>query len=209
MTLRPVQRTVIVFFKAPRLGRVKSRLARDLGRVRAWSFYRRQSAGLVRRLATDRRWRLLLAVSPDGWRDPAAWPAGVACVDQGRGDLGRRMLSALRMAGPGPAVLVGSDIPLLAPSHLWRAFRLLGRHDVVFGPAEDGGFWLVGASHANRMPDLFAGVRWSSPNALADTQANIRPGLSHALADLLWDVDTIADLERLNAPDGVLRRRWR
>lgn len=208
MTLGSGQRTAIVFFKAPRVGQVKSRLARDIGRVGAWSFYRRQSATLIRRLAADRRWRVLLAVSPDGWREPAIWPAGVGCIDQGRGDLGERMLRALRTAGPGPAVLVGSDIPLLGPRHLWRAFRLLGRHDVVFGPAEDGGFWLVGAAHANRMPDLFADVRWSGPHALSDTVANLAPGRRHALADKLWDVDTVADLARL---DAVGRRisRWR
>lgn len=189
-------RTVIVFMKAPRMGRVKSRLARDLGRVGAWCFYRRHSAMLLRRLSADRRWRVLLAVSPDDWRDPRSWPCGLARMGQGRGDLGRRMLRALRAAGPGPAVLVGSDIPALRPAHVWRAFGLLGSHDLVLGPAEDGGYWLVGAAHANRMPDIFDNVRWSGPHAMADTIANIPPGRRHALADLLWDVDTAADLVR-------------
>ena len=57
--------------------------------------------------------------------------------------------------------------------HIAAAFRLLGRHDLVFGPAEDGGFWLVGARRRPRLPPLFGQVRWSSPHALADTLADL------------------------------------
>jgi rSAM/selenodomain-associated transferase 1 len=199
------RRTVIVFLKAPRLGRVKSRLAGDIGRVAAWRFYAAQSRAVIRRLAADRRWRLLLAVTPDEWREPAPDLRRLPHIGQGRGDLGRRMRRALRAAGPGPAVLVGGDIPGIAPSHLWSAFRALGRAPLVFGPAEDGGYWLVGCAHASAMPDIFRGVRWSTAHALADTLANLPAGRRYALVDRLWDVDTGADYARLFA--RPIRRR--
>jgi glycosyltransferase A (GT-A) superfamily protein (DUF2064 family) len=59
----------------------------------------------------------------------------------------------------------------------------------VFGPAEDGGYWLVGQRRLKPMPDLFRAVRWSTPHALADTLANLRVGETHALVARLADVD--------------------
>jgi glycosyltransferase A (GT-A) superfamily protein (DUF2064 family) len=103
------------------------------------------------------------------------------------------MRRALAASGPGPAVLVGSDIPGLTATHIAAAFRLLGRHDVVFGPARDGGFWLVGCRH--RAPD-FGEVRWSSRHALADTLANLPKSLSVGFAATLDDIDDGAAYRR-------------
>ena len=182
--------------KEPRPGRVKTRLAGDIGTVPAAWWYRHNCARLLRRLA-DRRWRLRLAVSPDsaGMRS-RVWPAGLSRMPQGEGDLGARMLRCLGRAR-GPAVLVGSDIPGLGPAHVARAFRALGGADMVFGPALDGGFWLVGARHPQRLPrGLFAGVPWSGPQVLEEVRAGI-PGLTVALADRLADVDRAQDLASL------------
>ena len=119
---------------------------------------------------------------------------------QGQGDLGQRMKLPFRVLPPGPVVLVGSDIPAMRPRHIARAFRLLGRHDLVFGPASDGGFWLVGARRSRPLPrTLFAGVRWSTAQALADTLATIPPGYSTGLADTLDDVDDAQDLRRFES----------
>ena len=74
---------------------------------------------------------------------------------------------------PGPVVLIGADIPDIRPCHIKNAFKILGAHDTVFGPAEDGGYWLVGQRRRPRILSLFADVRWSSPHALADTLKNI------------------------------------
>jgi len=113
----------------------------------------------------------------------------VAVTGQGGGDLGVRMRRALAANPPGPVVLVGGDIPALAARHVAAAFRLLGGHDLVFGPAEDGGFWLVGARRAPRLPPLFQRVRWSSPHALADTLAELPRWVSVGFIDRLEDVD--------------------
>jgi glycosyltransferase A (GT-A) superfamily protein (DUF2064 family) len=107
------------------------------------------------------------------------------------------MTLPFRVLPPGPVVLVGSDIPALRAGHVAHAFRLLGRNDFVFGPAGDGGFWLVGARRRKPMPRaLFAGVRWSTAQALADTLAGLPSGYSRGLADMLDDVDDAQDLRR-------------
>ena len=186
--------------RAPRLGRVKRRLARDVGAVAAWRFHRITAARLLRRLgrAGTPDWRCWLAVTPD--RD-ASWVGDRAgrpwqALAQGPGDLGQRMGRVLTALPPGPVVIVGADIPNLTASHVSAAFRRLGSHDWVVGPAADGGYWLIGARRRPSLRLPFAGVRWGGPHALDDTRA----GLGRAtLAELevLHDVDRGADLERL------------
>ncbi|HET7409245.1 MAG TPA: TIGR04282 family arsenosugar biosynthesis glycosyltransferase [Paracoccaceae bacterium] len=192
--------TLVVFVKAPRPGRVKTRLARDIGTVEAAWWFRHQSAALIRRLSRDRRWRTVLAVTPDaeGLRS-RAWPARLARAGQGEGDLGRRMARFLRRepgtgVPPAPVAIVGADIPALTPAHVADAFRVLRGHAAVLGPAADGGYWLIGLSAMARVRrDVLTGVRWSTEHALADTVARL-DGLSVRFAATLADVDTAADL---------------
>ncbi|MCB4822163.1 TIGR04282 family arsenosugar biosynthesis glycosyltransferase [Roseicella aerolata] len=184
--------TLIIFARAPRLGTVKRRLAQGVGQLAALRFYRAQLRRLLREVGRDRRWRTVLATTPDHLR----WPTGLPMRPQGRGDLGQRMGRAL--ARHRRAVLVGCDIPELRRADIAAAFRALGRAQAVFGPAEDGGYWLVGFG-PRRPPDPFARVRWSTGEALADTLANCR---RHRVALLrrLRDVDTAADLAALRRP---------
>ena len=99
------------------------------------------------------------------------------------------MLRVFRSLPPGPAIIVGSDIPDLSPDHVARGFAALGRADMVLGPAADGGYWLIGLSPRARAIDPFQGVRWSSPWALADTERALPAGFRLALIDRLADVD--------------------
>jgi glycosyltransferase A (GT-A) superfamily protein (DUF2064 family) len=96
-------------------------------------------------------------------------------------------------------VLVGGDIPGLAARHIASAFRQLGGHDLVFGPAGDGGFWLVGARRPARLPQLFSNVRWSQPYALADTLAGLPRRVTVGFVERLEDVDD-AEAYRCLAP---------
>ncbi len=181
--------TLILFARAPRLGRVKRRLAAGVGPVAALRFHRGQLARLVRLMRGERRWRTVLAVTPDR----AFLRASLPQLPQGRGDLGARMQRALGRYRR--AVLVGCDIPGVQPPDIAAAFRTLGWADAVFGPAEDGGFWLVGLGP--RRPERpFAGVRWSCAETLADTLANCA-GYRVALLRRLRDVDTVDDLRAL------------
>lgn len=204
-----MRRHLVIFAREPRLGAVKSRLARDIGAAAALRFQEETLAALLRRLASDPRWRCWLALTPDRfvravrrrWR---RLPRSIVLAAQGRGDLGQRMARAFATLPPGPAVLIGSDVPAVGPAHIADAFAALGSHDAVFGPAEDGGYWLVGLRRLRPMPDLFRAVRWSTPYALADTLANLRPGETHALVARLADVD---DGEGLAAWRRRQRRR--
>ncbi len=195
----PPDRHLVVFAKAPRIGRVKSRLARDVGRVAAWQFYRTTLDDLLRRLADDRRWRCWLAIAPDtAVADPALRRCDWRVMPQGRGDLGARMSRVVRRLPPGPVVIVGSDIPEVQAGHISRAFRALGAADAVFGPAPDGGYWLVGLRRRPRCRLPFGGVRWSTPHALADTVAALGDARVACL-DVLEDVDDGAGLARWQA----------
>ena len=185
-----MHRHLVLFVRAPALGSGKRRLAREIGDGAAARFERLTIARLLRRLGGDRRWRLRIAVTPDRSCGAArAWRRGVAVVPQGSGDLGQRMRLAIASLPPGPVVLIGGDIPTVEASHIAAAFALLGRCDLVFGPAADGGFWLVGARRRPHLPALFARVRWSGPHALADTLAGLPRGAKVGFAAALEDID--------------------
>jgi rSAM/selenodomain-associated transferase 1 len=188
---------LVIMAKSPLLGCVKRRLAREIGDAAATRFYRSCLSHSVLRLASDPRWRTVIAISPD--RDIAErfWPAGarVVLLPQGGGDLGRRMQRIFAGLPPGPAIIIGSDIPSLRASNVAEAFRRLGGADAVLGPALDGGYWLIGLKRTRGLPSPFAGVRWSGPHALADTLANLK-GRRIAFAATLSDVDTEKDFRR-------------
>jgi rSAM/selenodomain-associated transferase 1 len=185
-----MRRHLVLFVRAPQLGGGKRRLAGAIGDVATVRFERLMIALLLRRLARDRRWHLRIAVTPDKARGRARhWRRGIEAIEQGSGDLGIRMRRALVDCRPGPVVLVGGDIPALDARHVAAAFHLLGSHDLVFGPAEDGGFWLVGARRRPRLPPLFGRVRWSGPYALADTLAGLPRGVTVGFVERLEDVD--------------------
>jgi uncharacterized protein len=198
-----MRRTLVLFVRAPQLGTGKRRLARDIGDIAALRFERAMIALLLRRLAKDRRWRLRIAVTPDKACHRAGHCcSGVEAVAQGQGDLGIRMRRAIKTCRPGPVVLVGADIPALDARHAAAAFHLLGSRDLVFGPAEDGGFWLVGARHPRRLPPLFERVRWSGPEALADTLAGLPRRIRVGYVDRLEDVDDGDAYRRLQPRRG-------
>lgn len=99
-------------------------------------------------------------------------------------------------------MILGSDAPQVRRADVARAFKALGAMDAVFGPAEDGGYWLLGLSRRQRRRPPFDGVRWSSPHALADTVANLpTPKVSYLRR--LEDVDDGASLARLRS--GAVR----
>jgi rSAM/selenodomain-associated transferase 1 len=192
-----MRRTLILFARLPRLGTGKSRLARDIGTVAALRFERLMLARTLRRLGHDRRWDLRFAVTPD--RAARRWLGRFAVFPQESGDLGARMRRALAAGPPGPTILVGTDIPGLTPAHIAAAFKLLGGHNLVFGPASDGGFWLVGARH--RMP-RFGNVRWSTRHALGDVLRNLPRRLSVGFAATLNDVDDGVAYRKLKPSRG-------
>lgn len=188
------RRRLVVMVKEPRPGKVKTRLGRDIGMIDAAWWFRHQSCGLLRKIQHP-CWQTVLAVSPD--RDgmqSRAWPAHLSRWPQGRGDIGARMMRVIDQMPPGPVVIIGADIPDITAAHIRRAFSALGSAEVVFGPAVDGGFWLIGMKRNRpRPPGMFKDVRWSTEHALKDSIASLG-GRRISLIDTLRDVDTSADL---------------
>ena len=187
-----VKDTIYVFARAPRLGTVKRRLAAEIGDRAALRFYLATLTAVLRRLEADRRFRTVVAVTPD--RGPMTWARGLPVVAQGPGGLEARMGRVFRRHPRGRVAIVGSDIPAVTAADIVQAFRALGRAPACFGPAEDGGYWLV-AMGPRRPAAPFRGVRWSSRFALGDTRANFRHHRIEMLRTLR-DVDTAADLRK-------------
>jgi uncharacterized protein len=187
-----MKETVVVFARAPRLGAVKRRLAKDIGDRAALRFHVATLTRLLRMLSADRRFSTAVSVTPD--RAMLRLPHRVSRIRQGRGDIGQRMHRAFRQFPHGRVVVIGSDIPDANAADIALAFHSLGAADAVFGPAADGGYWLVGLT-PRRPARMFDHVRWSTAHALADTLQNFA-GRRIAFLRTLDDVDTAADWRR-------------
>jgi rSAM/selenodomain-associated transferase 1 len=193
---------VIVFARAPQPGKAKTRLIPALGRAGAAALHRRLVRHTLRAAADARIGPVELWCTPDA-RDPffreSERRLGVSLHPQGGGDLGARMQRAFEsvLARASRAILVGSDIPALSAQYLRDADQALVRGDeIVIGPAEDGGYVLIGLSHCD--PELFRDIPWGGPEVRAETRRRIA-ALSWRSSELpvLWDVDRPEDLERL------------
>jgi len=112
------------------------------------------------------------------------------------------MTRVLLAQPPGPVVIIGADIPGIRAHHIEAAFRALGSHDAVFGPAPDGGYWLIGLKRGGSpVPkSIFQGVRWSTKHAMTDTIKSLGPDKRIATIATLQDVDTIDDLAQTLSP---------
>jgi rSAM/selenodomain-associated transferase 1 len=181
---------LIVFARTPRLGTVKRRLAAEIGDVPALRVARNLLAALLRRLRALRGFKRVLATTPGRARFPT--PPAWSRIPQGQGDLAARMHRAFRRYPNRLVILVGSDIPGLGPAEIRAAARALHHAGAVFGPALDGGYYLV-AMGARRPANPFANVRWSTQHALADTEMNFT-SFRRARLRPLRDIDTAADL---------------
>ena len=185
---------LVIMAKTPLMGRAKQRLGRSIGPTAALRFYRSCLSHTVLRLACSPRWRTCIAVTPDIDRGAAFWRglaggSGALLMAQGSGDLGKRMQRIFDRLGPGPTLIVGSDIPAMRSAHIACAFKLLGSADAILGPALDGGYWLIGMRGPRRLAP-FMGVRWSTPHALQDTIVNLGERRV-VFALILGDVDTV------------------
>jgi uncharacterized protein len=205
--------------RVPGLEPVKSRLHGALGVKAATLLYRcflLDELDAISALAP--RIVPLVAFTPARGRSRMATlaPPGFKLMAQEDGDLGQRMsrlLASLLGDGHRGAIVMGSDMPTLPMDHVLEAARVLEADgaDLVLGPAEDGGYYLVGLTRP--APALFDGIPWSTNQVLALTLDRARGlGLRVHLLPPWYDVDTAADLTRLAAdlaarPAGPPRTR--
>ena len=186
---------LIIFVKAPRPGFVKTRLASAIGAAAAAQAYQQLVERLLGRLASLAQ--VELRYSPDNaLREIQPWLRGSwEARAQTSGDLGQRLNSAFSDAfgaGAERVAIIGSDCPDVAPADIQNAWTALLTHDVVLGPATDGGYWLIGLRQSQ--PFLFHDMVWSTATVLAETVRRIQAaGLSAHLLRQLGDIDTEAD----------------
>lgn len=213
MTSQGAHQRLVVFARAPVLGRVKTRLSPPLSELQTLELHRALVEDTLERLARFQRphleyWLYVSEPPPAGALDvPAPWRQALQVGD----DLGARMESTLRDGferGCDRVVILGSDSPTVPLDSLHEAYRSLMTHDAVLGPAEDGGCYLIGFS---RMPPgLFRDVTWGSALVLDQlTQALTERELSLHLLPSWYDVDTAEDLGRLRSDLDRLRATGR
>lgn len=199
MTGRPV---LAVMAKAPRAGEVKTRLCPPLSPAEAADLagaFLLDAIDLARGVDGVRR---VIAFAPD---DAGALFRGVApdftAIPQRGQDLGARLHHVFEDVLPADgsgAIVVGSDLPTLPRRHLDDAIARLAHGDVVIGPSEDGGYYLIGLRAP--CPALFSGMTWSTDTVFDETMRRARAaGLRVSVLPPWFDVDTPVDLERLDA----------
>ncbi len=203
---------LIVFARAPRPGRVKTRLVSALGAAGAAILHAQLLARAVATARAARCGAVELHCAPHSGHPlfrVLARRHGICLRTQASGDLGARMHGALQGAlrRADAAVLIGSDCPALRPSDIRAAFAALrAGADVVLAPAEDGGYPLIGLRRAS--PELFDGISWGGREVLAETWVRVeRLGWSLRELRTLWDVDRPADLARLRSRRLLLAAR--
>lgn len=205
---------ICIFAKPPVPGQVKTRLAQSIGPVRAAKL----AAAMLRDV-----WSVV-ATLPEAVPVLAASDAGDFAIDipaekvwlQQPGDLGLRIECILRRAleATPAAIALGADTPLVTAVHLTEAIDSLTSGDAVVGPCDDGGFYLLGVPRCP--PSLLAGINWSTEYTLRETELRLRAhGMNAARIPTVFDVDTVADLQRLcselrNLPPDVApqTRQW-
>ncbi len=192
---------LMIFCKAPVPGQVKTRLIPELGPDGAAALFTKLAKGTIATARQSSIEDIYLYCSPD-----ISHSFFASCVDEFRislrqqqgGDLGERMAGAFGdvLAVYGSAVLIGCDCPDLASADLDAASAALGSGaDVVLGPCEDGGYYLVGLQRT--LPQLFEHMQWGSPEVLDKTRERITgSGLAVTELPLRWDVDRPIDLYR-------------
>ena len=195
---------VAIMAKVPRAGAVKTRLCPPLLAAEAAALYRCFLLDKIATVGALAGAQPVIAYTPEGAHaEVAALAPGFALVAQRGPDLGARLhgtLGSLLGAGHRAAVAVDSDTPTLPLDFLQQAVDLLSRPgpDVVLGPTEDGGYYLIGVRAAHR--ELFEDVPWSTSEVLEVTlRRATKAGLTTERLPPWFDVDTAEDLERLRA----------
>lgn len=183
---------VIVFVKNTNLGTVKTRLAKTIGNFGALEVYKELVAITKQAIAkVDADVRIYFSKT----LDESQWTNYPKTVQKGV-DLGERMYNAFDDGfrdGYKNIVLIGSDLPDISAAHIEKGLTALEQNEVTFGPAEDGGYYLVGLQRL--IPEIFKNKPWSQPQLLKTTLQELHNlSISVSTLDELNDIDTYEDL---------------
>lgn len=192
---------LIIFARAPRVGQVKTRLALQVGAAKACEIYRELLSTVIQNLRKLRVVQVQFSPADGAGELREFLPQGWGLTPQSPGDLGARLASAFESAfqnGAAKIVVIGSDCPSLKEKDVRDAWRELDQHDLVLGPAADGGYWLIALKKP--CPELLAGIPWSTDQVLAKTLAQAKQlGMRIQLLRILSDIDTLKDWQEYQA----------
>lgn len=184
---------LIVFVKNITLGKVKTRLAKTIGNQGAFEVYSelvKITELATHNIAVDKRIYFSDAVVETKWKNQ------IKAVQQGE-DIGERMKNAFAKGfsdGYKRIILIGSDLPEISSTHIENGFNALQKVEVTFGPAEDGGYYLVGLSELKAY--IFENKPWSKSHLLQETLTELKQkNINFKLLETLNDIDTFEDLE--------------
>ncbi|HHT9135544.1 MAG TPA: TIGR04282 family arsenosugar biosynthesis glycosyltransferase [Candidatus Avalokitesvara rifleensis] len=191
---------LMIFVKYPEPGKVKTRLAKTLGAKEAARLYRIMAEDVIRRLGTNVHGKydtIIFFDPPDRASDIKDWLGnGRSYTPQSGRDLGEKLANAFHTvfnSGARRAVVIGTDCLSITGEIITEALQHLEKKDVVIGPAEDGGYYLLGLSR--NIPELFDSVDWSTDKVFRQTVEKAqRLGLSHTTLEPLKDLDEPSDL---------------
>lgn len=211
-----LKKALLIFAKRPLPGKVKTRLVPPLSPEEAAELYRCMLGDVMAMAANfpDLSLHLFYEDMGEAREYFAGIAPGIVSFPQQGKDLGERMAEAFRLVfamGHGAAVIIGTDAPDLPPDYIEEAFRRLenGKSMAVFGPCEDGGYYLLGIAQLH--PALFRDLPWSSATVLRESlKRAAEAGIEVSLLPMWHDVDTAADLERpelLTEENGAPRTR--
>ena len=186
---------LIIFAKNPVIGRCKTRLAKGIGPENALAVYcilLQHTAHITRSLKVDKE-----VFYTDFIDHEDSWDSTIFKKElQSPGDLGQKMQAAFEAGfkkGYQKIVLIGTDLITLEPSDIEKAFEALDSNTVVFGPAQDGGYYLIGLSQMK--PELFKNIPWSNPEVLTKSLEKIDH--TYQLLQIKNDIDTVEDLAEI------------
>jgi uncharacterized protein len=202
------KRCILVFIKSPKKGHVKSRLAAAIGEEQAcrlYEYFVLDLLGTLREAAECGNYALKVCFHPpESGKQIATWLGSrYDYLPQRGADLGEKMKNAFRdifAGGYEEILLVGSDLPDLPGRIIHDAFTSLARHGAVIGPTQDGGYYLIGFRSGCFLPDIFAGIPWSTAEVFERTMAAFKFRNRDVSILPAWqDMDTPEDLEDFRA----------
>jgi len=181
---------LIIFARRPEISVGKSRLKNKIGRALGASFYYNNLLKTIVKINADKRINLKLCITPDSAIQD--WPKSIfpriKRLPQGTGDIGEKMGRVFSKSQK-KTIIIGSDIPDISSKIILNAWKKLYSSNIVFGPAEDGGFWLIGISQSKKIKGLFNNINWSQKNTLEQVKNNIHPAKKISFVTTLKDVD--------------------
>lgn len=192
---------LIIFFKCPEKGKVKTRLAAKIGEEKALELYTCFLKDIINQSKSVNADTIIFYSGNPESLSAEIKNSASRIIPQLGNDLGERMSNAFKetfSSGYSRCILIGSDIPEITSGILNNSFTVLEKKDVVIGPSHDGGYYLIGFNRNSFEDSLFREVEWSTPSVLDTTVEKISvTGKTSGMIEKLNDIDTFDDIKHI------------